>query len=411
MAIRTHMPAKSQNSFHLVETTSDLRAAVKSLGNPELLAVDTEFIGEKSYYPVLEIVQLRAAQGDPILVDAQAVSDLSPLKPLLANAKVEKIIHSASQDIAILAREVPGFCGPIFDTQLAAAMAGLGEQVSLANLARELVGATIDKAETVSDWSARPLRAAQLEYAASDVLHLHALRTEIVRRLEALGRMDWYREEQQARFEAAASVLEPVDSEIFRSVKEWGKVPESKLVILQQLSIWREERARRNNVPRRNVMQDTVLISLARLAPTGPEQLKGQRHMSIGQVTRYGDEIFKAIERAKEIPRELWPTRPRGERPDIPTGLVEILQALIRSIAEKESIAPTLLATTTDLQTLVNNRRRMASLDIPVLKGWRRELAGEKLLALLDGKIVLRVHNRSKLVFQDADVVTSKNSR
>src|SRR5690606_27519543 len=156
------MPTRPTTPFRLIESTQDLREAVALLGRPKLLAVDTEFIGEKSYYPVLEIVQLHSGTGEPILVDARAVQDLSPLKPLLADKKVEKIIHSASQDIAILARSVPGFCGPIFDTQLAAAMAGLGEQVSLANLVRDLLGATIDKAETVSDWAARPLRPAQL---------------------------------------------------------------------------------------------------------------------------------------------------------------------------------------------------------------------------------------------------------
>jgi ribonuclease D len=405
------MPTRPTTPFRLIESTQDLREAVALLGRPKLLAVDTEFIGEKSYYPTLEIIQLHSGTGDPILVDARTVTDLSPLKPLLADKKVEKIIHSASQDIAILARAVPGFCGPLFDTQLAAAMAGLGEQVSLANLVRDLLGSTIDKAETVSDWSARPLRPAQLEYAASDVLYLHDLRTEIARRLESLGRMDWFREEQDTRFEAAARPVEASDAELYRSVKEWGKVPESKLVILQQLALWREERARKNNVPRRSVMQDQLLIQLTKLAPSGPDQLKGHRHLPVGQVTRYGDEVFRAIASAKEIPRDQWPTRPRGERPDIPTGLVEILQALIRSIAEKESIAPTLLATTTDLQMLVNHRRRVASLDIPVMKGWRRELVGEKLLALLEGKIVLRVHNRNKLVFQDSETPSPTNSR
>jgi ribonuclease D len=405
------MSTRAKTPYRLIESSEDLHEAVALLGRPKLLAVDTEFIGEKSYYPVLEIIQLHSGKGEPILVDAQVVTDLSPLEPLLSDKKVEKIIHSSSQDIAILARALPRFCGPIFDTQLAAAMAGLGEQVSLANLVRDLLGATIDKAETVSDWSARPLRPAQLEYAASDVLHLHDLRTELARRLDSLGRMDWFREEQDARFEAAARPVEAADSELYRTVKEWGKVPESKLVILQQLALWREERARKNNVPRRSVMQDQLLIQLAKLAPAGPEQLKGHRHMPVGQVTRYGDDVFRAIAKAKDIPRDEWPTRPRGERPDIPTGLVEILQALIRSIAEKESIAPTLLATTTDLQVLVNHRRRVASIDIPVLKGWRRELVGEKLLALLEGKIVLRVHNRSKLVFQDSETPSPANSR
>jgi ribonuclease D len=405
------MASRSKSAYRVIESSEELREAIALLGRPKQLAVDTEFIGEKSYYPSLEIIQLYGGSGEALLVDARSVKDLSPLKALLADKSVEKIVHSSSQDIAILVRAVPGFCGPLFDTQVAAAMAGLGEQVSLANLVRDLLGLTIDKAETVSDWSARPLRAAQLEYAARDVLHLHELRVEIARRLEALGRMEWYWEEQESRFEASARPPEASDAELYRSVKEWGKVPESKLIILQQLALWREERARKTNVPRRAVLQDTLLIALAKLAPTSAEQIKGQRHLPAGQVTRYGDEIFQAIAHAREIPREQWPTKSKADRPDIPTGLVEILQALVRAVAEKESIAPTLLATTTDLQALVNNRRRVGTLDIPVLHGWRRQLVGEKLLALLEGKIVLRVHNRSKLVFQDADGVLPSTSR
>lgn len=387
--------------YDLVADDATLAAVCARMEAAEVLALDTEFVGENTFYPALELVQLFDGHGTVALIDAQAIGDWKPLARLLAREKTLKLLHSGSQDLSLLARVTGEAPRPLFDTQLAAAMAGLGEQISYANLVREFVGVALEKGETVSNWSQRPLREAQLDYAALDVLHLHQVHRALHQRLVELERLEWFEEEQQARAALATRDEEDVDEdELYRNVKEWSKVPESKLIILQELARWRETTARATNVPRRQLMPDAALVGLARLAPAKGDDLRNQRQLPMGPVMRHRDELIEVVQRARAIPKDQWPRKRDSLRPDLPSGVVEILQAFVRAVAEEQSIAPSLLVTTSDLQTLVTLRHKLESVDLPVLRGWRREMIGEKLIGVLDGRVSVRIDGRDRLVFE-----------
>jgi ribonuclease D len=190
------------------------------------------------------------------------------------------------------------------------------------------------------------------------------------------------------------------DNDSYTTVKEWMKLNGQALAILQALAAWRERTARTEDLPRRQVMPDTGLIGLARAKPRKRDDLKGIRYAPQGAVFRYADEILGVIAAACQIPQSEWPRKVHSPRPDIPTGFVEILQALVRTTAEEEGIASTLLATTADLNTIVTNRRRLDEVEVEVLKGWRNELVGRKLVALLNGELKLRIVDGERIVFE-----------
>ncbi len=391
-----------QISYELIESQESLVRFCEVIAQSEILAVDTEFVGEKTYYPTLELIQVGDGRGNIGLVDVRQCGDMAPLAEILCSANRTKIFHAATQDISILERSLGKPPEPLFDTQLAAAMVGIGAQVSYANLVQELLSKTVDKAQMVSDWSQRPLKRAQLDYAASDVLHLHSIRTILQHKLEELGRQDWFTEEQRRRVEDARQNDTAPESELYTNVKEWGKLSGQRLAILQQLAIWREREAKSQNVPRRTIMPDAGLVGLARLAPSNRDDVRNVRQLPQGAVYRYIDQVLPIIAEAKKIPRDQWPKKTTSQRPDIPNGFVELLQALVRATAEQEKIASSLLTTTSELNALVNQRGRLDDgLKLPVLNGWRREMIGERLIALLQGKVRLRIEDGERLVFED----------
>jgi len=393
----------SPAGFEYLDNPERLADFCARLASSRRIALDTEFVGENTFYPELELIQLAGDDGAIGIVDARTAGKMEPLGELMADSGREKILHSGSQDIPLLGRHLGAPPRPLFDTQLAAAMVGLGAQVSYAGLAEEFAGARLGKKHTVSDWSRRPLLPQQLAYAADDVRHLHAIRDGLAARLEKLGRMEWFEEEQERRITDAAEPEVIPDEEFHRTVKEWGKLRGRELAVLRELALWREAEAKRKNMPRRRVLPDQALVNLARMAPTRREEARDLRHIPQGLLYRYIDDILPVIERANKLPRDQWPRRAESRTPDVPPGIVEVISAVVRTTAEQEQIAPALLATTSELTALVNNRRRLDDLDLPVLKGWRRELIGEKLIELLDGRLILRIHDGDRLAIESAD--------
>ena len=397
MKRRAHVP------FEFIATPAALRDFCARLAPSGPVAIDTEFVGEKTYRPVLELVQVRDVDGLTGLVDAQALPDLGELAAVLTDKSRLKILHAGGQDIPILESAMGAPPWPIFDTQLAAAMVGLGAQVSYANLVSELAGASLGKKHTVSDWSRRPLSADQLEYAALDVAHLHVAHARLQGRLDALGRSAWFDEEQRARFEDArrSTVADLPPEEFHRSVKEWAKLRGRKLAILRELALWREEVAREMNLPRRVVMPDSGLVHLAQFAPTTREQARDLRQVPPGPLNKRLDEILAVVARGLALPKDKRPRKPPTERMDTPPGLVELVASLVRTIAEEWGIASTLIATTSEMNDLVNNRRRLREVSLPVLKGWRREMVGEQLMGLLEGRLAVYIADGERLAIEE----------
>lgn len=389
-------------NYRLIKDDQALRLLCEELKDEEILSVDTEFVREKYYYPKLELVQICAGPGETIhLIDTQLTSDRRSLGALLLDPRKTLVLHAAGQDLEIFALEFGKTPETIFDTQVAASMLGYGAQISLANLVSSLLKKSSAGTQSISDWSKRPLSTQQLAYAAADVEHLHEIRQLLLAMLKERGRLAWFQEEQQQRIRDAARPAQD-DSEVYQRIKEWSSLSSERLAILRELAAWREGEARRRNVPRRKVFSDEGLIDITRFKPTSKQKAEKSRRINPGQFARYQNDIQEAIRRGEQCPKEDWPKKPEKPKNDIPSGVLELCQALLRTESERQEIAPVIVAKTDDLKALITNPRGEKVQELPLLNGWRRAVAGEKLQNLLSGKLSARIGDNGDLIFESA---------
>lgn len=397
-------PDSEEDVLPLVDSPAALAQLCARFADAPRLAVDTEFVREKYYYPRLELAQI--SDGKQIaLIDVPAAGDLKPLAKLLANPRALKIFHASDQDLEVLQLALGIAPLPIFDTQVAAALLGYGHQISLSNLVRMIAGVTSGTTQSVSDWTHRPFSPEQLVYAAADVRHLHLLHDRLTEDLKTRGRTNWYEDEQKDRVQTMVHDPDTPDTELYRRVKDWSSLSRRELAVLRELAIWRENTARQRNLPRRTIFTDEGLLDLARFQPDNRAKAQKLRRLNPGQFNRYFDELMVAIKKAQALPSDEWPEKPVGERQEIPTGLLELCQALLRTMAERHDIAPTVLATSGELQQLILHRTAPKSDEIPLLHGWRYEVAGRHLVALLQGRMQVVVGADGNLVFTDREGV------
>jgi len=372
-----------------VDTAAGLRGLCNRLAKAERFGLDTEFVGERTYLPELELIQV-ATPGEYAIVDCRAVRDLKPFFAVLANPCVEKVAHAGRQDMELFYRLAGRMPAPVFDTQVAAAMVGYGAQPGYAPLVERLFAVTLDKTETLTDWGRRPLTAAQIAYAVDDVRYLLPLYERLRQRLLKLERWEWLQEE--LRLMEGAVRGEPVTPPLaYLRVRGRGTLNARGLAVLQALARWREELARERNKPRASIIRDEALVEIARKAPGTVSGLRSLRAVRSREVTRRADEVVECVKAALALPRERWP-RPRVSPRRTPSaGLVEILQAVLRWRAEEARIAPTMLATSADLNALIRQHASGEADTLPLLQGWRRAIVGEDLLALLEGRASVEI--------------------
>ncbi len=378
---------------HYITSHKALNEFCAQLRDSPRLALDTEFVGEDSFVPKLELIQI-ATESTAAVIDFPAVFDggaLDALWEILCNPAVQKVVHAGRQDLDLFAVHAGQIPKPFFDTQIAAAMVGYGPQVAYANLVQRVHGKRLDKAHTFTNWSARPLSPDQLLYALEDVTFLLAIQDHLQARLSEFGRLEWIGEEF-ARLEDAVGETRKEPQERYQRVRGWDQLKPKSLAVLQALAAWREGEAKRRNVPRGRVMRDEVLLQLARHPPRSVQELRAVRGMHGSEVDRNGEALVGAILHALALPPSAWPSVPKDRKPEPEfTGLVELLQAVLKARAFDQDIAPTLIATTSDLQALVDAKTGRESLDLPLLHGWRRVLVGRLLLDVLDGKLAVSV--------------------
>ena len=378
----------------LISTTEALKALCDRLAAEEFVTVDTEFMRERTYWPELCVVQLAGAH-EVAVIDAQASEiDLAPLGDLLANQAVMKVFHAARQDIEIFVLRFGDVPKPLFDTQIAAMVAGFGEQVGYEALVSALAGGSIDKAHRFSDWSARPLSASQITYAAADVTYLRTVYVRLCARLKQDGRLAWVAEE----------MAELADPALYRADPEamWERLrPRSNnrrfLGMVRALAAWREREAQRVNIPRQRLVRDETLLEIAATAPANPDGLARARGISRGFAEgRTGASLLAAIEGAKAMPEDALPEAPRsrdGARPS--PALVSLLKVLLAAKCEDHHVAARLVASSDDIDRLATEEVP----DIAALHGWRRAVFGEDALALKQGRVALGVAGkRVKLI-------------
>jgi ribonuclease D len=369
-------------------------ALCDQLRRADRIGLDTEFIGEDRFTPKLELLQIVAADTYAV-VDVPALGTLDGFADILANPRIEKVLHAGRQDLELLTASTGRMPMPFFDTQIAAAMVGYGVQVAYSQLVQKVTGKKLEKAHTFTNWSQRPLTPEQLAYAFEDVEFLFPIHDHLLKRLHSLGRMDWAQEEF-ARLQTTLGTTARDPRERYQRIRGWDNLRPKNAAILRELAAWRDEEAQRRNVPRGRVIRDEVLVELARRPPQTVEAMKGVRGLHGGEVEKRGEAILAAIQRGLTVPPSEWPEVVPSKRPEPESaGQVDLLQAVLKARATEEQIAPTLLATSSDLQELVEAKQDRDKLDLPILSGWRRKLAGELLLQVLAGKISVSVDHKS----------------
>jgi ribonuclease D len=374
-----------------------LESLCHTLRQSPRLALDTEFVGEDTFVPRLELIQVATATTAAVIdfPAVQATRSLDVFWELICDTKIEKIVHAGRQDLDLFAIHAGQIPKPFFDTQIAAAMVGYGAQVAYANLVQRLHGTKLAKAHTFTNWSARPLSEDQIAYALEDVEFLLSIHTHLQNRLSTLGRSEWVSEEF-ARLETAIGEKGREPQERYQRIRGWDTLKPKGAAVLRELAAWREAEARRRNVPRGRVMRDEVLLQLARHPPKSVNDLRGLRGVHSSDIDRHGGHILASITSALALPTSAWPEVPSDRKPDPEsTGIVELLQAVLKARAAEQGIAPTMLATSADLQTLVDAKQSRTALDVPILRGWRRQLAGDLLLQVLDGTVTITVDRTS----------------
>ena len=383
---------------HYITNASALSELCEQLRDCPRLALDTEFVGEESFVPKLELIQV-ATEHTAAIIDFPAVlsgSALDGFWEIVCDARIQKVVHAGRQDLDLFAVHAGQIPKPFFDTQIAAAMVGFGPQVAYANLVQRVHGKRLDKAHTFTNWSARPLSHDQLSYALEDVTFLLAIHDHLLNRLSKLGRLPWAHEEF-SRLEAVVGETRREPQERYQRIRGWDQLKPKSAVVLRELAGWREGEAKRRNAPRNRIVRDEVLLQLARHPPRHQDELRKVRGLHPSEMDRNGESILAVIQAALALPPSAWPALTKERKPEPESnGFVELLQAIVKARALEEEIAPTLLATTADLQELVDPKTNRSALDLPLLKGWRRILVGELLLDALDGKVAFTVDQRTR---------------
>jgi ribonuclease D len=358
-----------------VATPEALAAATFRLQGARRLAIDTEFMRERTYYPQLCLVQV-ASDTDCYLFDPLAGLDLAPLFATIADRARPKILHAARQDLEVMLHVGGTVPGPIFDTQVAGGLLGLPPQAGYADLVARRLGHSIDKGQTRTDWSRRPLSDAQLAYAADDVHHLLELHTGLKAELLEKGRDGWLVEDCAAL--EAAELYRTVPADAWRRLKGIGRLRPEEQAAARSLAEWRESRAIASDKPRGWILSDEALFAMATLAPRTPADLEAIRSLPPGVASRRGEELIRLVQAARESV-EPGPAPPPPAKPTpAQAARIAALQALVRSTATELAIQPEVLATRRDVEALVFGPREASGL----LHGWRHALVGARIEAL-----------------------------
>ncbi len=375
-----------------ISTQEELEAFIDRARSSSVLAIDTEFLREKTYYAKLCLLQL-ATDDEVAIVDPFTVKSLKPLADLMTDPSIVKLLHAAGQDLEILFREVGVLPKPVFDTQIAAALLGHTLQIGYAALVHSVCGVTLKKTDSFTDWSQRPLSESQIQYAADDVIYLPRIYDAMRKKLEDKGRLSWldndfeelsdpsnYREDPRMRY---------------RRLKRVASLSRKQLSAARELSSWREAEAIRRNIPRKWVLTDEQIVEACKREARTIDELYMVRGMREKLPTRDARKVVALMCAGMDLPQDEWPEHDRSSKsePNVDVEL-DLMSALVRLRARENDIAMQTLASHSDLASLARGYRE----NIDLLRGWRRSLIGEELIDLLEGRIRLSLKNGSLVV-------------
>jgi len=368
----------------LIADSAELATFCKRQAKAEFITVDTEFMRDSTYWPKLCLAQVGGPQEAAAIDTLAPDIDLAPLLELMKNSKVLKVFHSARQDLEIFFLLMDALPEPIFDSQVAAMVCGFGDSVGYDKLVRKLTGKHIDKSKRFTDWSRRPLKQGQIDYALSDVVHLRPVYEKLRRQVENRARTAWLDEEMAILNSPDTYRLEPETA--WRRLKTRSASPRY-LALLRALAAWREAEAQRRDVPRNRVLRDEQMFDIAAHHPATAEELSHTRGFSREAARgRIGQAILAALEEGMAVPEADCPVPPPQR--DQPAGLgplVDLLKVLLKLQCERHDVAQKLVASVADLEQIAADD----DAEVRALTGWRREIFGKEALALKQGKLAL----------------------
>ena len=371
--------------FEVIETTEKLEAFMGKISTAKWVALDTEFLREKTYYAKLCLIQIEA-DGHRACVDPLMIDDLSSLIAVLNDPEVTIVLHAAHQDMEILLQLSGKVPAPIFDTQVAAAVLGLGDTMAYARLVEQMLGVSIDKSQVRTDWSRRPLKDAQLKYAIDDVRYLAQIYPMMLEKLNAQNRLEWLDKD-------FAKASDPQTYAI-NAESRWMKIrgnqvlKRPQLAILRELAAWRENLAEQKNLPRKWIIGDDILIDLARQNPKNSQEIGQIRGINADRTKKYHQRWLELMKKGAETPENEWSELPRSKKPT-PTqnGVIDLLMLVIQIEAKKQGITPAVIAGRKQVANMIQTKETTLSND------WRGEIVNNTFVRVLAGEMVLCVEN------------------
>ena len=368
-----------------IDTPGQLATLCEQIKKEPWLALDTEFLREKTYYPKFCLLQIATPEW-VACIDPIALPQLESLFDAIYNPAIVKVFHSCRQDLEIFFQWTGKLPSPIFDTQVAAPLLGFQDNPGYAMLVSSLLSVNLNKAHTRADWSKRPLTEAELEYAADDVIYLCQIYQIMVQKLTALGRIDWLKNDFAELTNPALYKVDPETA--WFKIKGKNKLTGKQLSIIQTLAQWREKIAQAEDRPKSWLLRDELLFDLAKLQPETVQELANVRGINERSVNRHGKELCQLITAAKNRPPIPLHEKDRSaKKTQQEEAILDILTALVRVRAEENALNPTILASRKDLEELLSN----GDDECPLLHGWRYTMAGKELVGLLKGELLLGI--------------------
>lgn len=369
--------------MHYITSQRDFAEFVARAKKSEVLAIDTEFLREKTYFAKLCLLQL-ATDDEQVIVDPFSVRDLSPLAELFRDEGIVKLFHAAHQDLEILYRELGCLPTPVFDTQIAAALLGNTQQMGYGAVVHAFCGVSLKKLDSFTDWSRRPLAQSQLKYAIDDVLYLPEIYRVMVARLQELNRLEWLEPEFR-------ELVEPqryqVDERLrYKRVKRVNQLTRRQLSAAREIAAWREIQAQNRNIPRKWIMSDEQLVEICKRESRSIDQLFMVRGVRDHVSTRDARTIVALMNSALDASPDTWPEldRPPSHKQNT-SAQVNLMNAIVHVRAKENNIAVQTLASSEDLTALALGKRE----GLDILRGWRGRLLGNELVDLLEGRLSL----------------------
>ncbi len=372
------------NEIQFIDSVAELQDLCQKMKSEPWLAIDTEFLREKTYYPKFCLLQIATLEWvacvDPIALEGH----LDELFSIINDPAIIKVLHSCRQDVEIFYQLSGKLPAPVYDTQIVAPLLGFQENTGYAMLVSGFLNINLSKIHTRTDWSQRPLSADQVQYAADDVIYLAQIYQMMQQKLQALGRQDWLKEDFEQLMNEELYDIPPENA--WLKIRGKNKLTGKQLAIVQVLAEWREQVAKKDNRPKNWILRDELILDMAKLQPDNLQSLSEIRGMNDGFVRRSGKQICQLIVKAKDLPGLKLKSKGSNKKTQQQEAVLDILTGVVRLRADENSLNPVILATRKELEQLILDDQ-----DSPLLHGWRYSMVGQELQELLLGKVLVSI--------------------